>query len=154
MEKRSITTDCCIAGGGPAGIMLGYLLARAGIDVVVLEKWPDFFRDFRGDTIHPSTMQVLYELGLLEDFLQLPHNEMTRMTMHVGQEEITVADFTTLRARCKYIAFIPQWDFLNFLSAKARAFPHFHLLMETEAVAVLKDGEMVTGVRAKNKGGE
>src|SRR6185503_16043970 len=111
---RSMTTRCVISGGGPAGIMLGYMLARAGIDVIVLEKWPDFFRDFRGDTIHPSTMQVLYELGLLEDFLQLPHNEMTRMTFRARGHEVTIADLSHLTARCPYIAFIPQWDFLTF----------------------------------------
>src|SRR5580698_3076127 len=130
---RSISTQCVIAGGGPAGVMLGYLLGRAGIDVVVLEKWPDFFRDFRGDTIHPSTMEILYELGLLDDFLKLPHNEMTRMALHAGGREAIVADLSHLKVHCPYIAFIPQWDFLNFISAKAKAFPHFHLLMETEA---------------------
>lgn len=147
---ESIRTRCCIAGGGPAGVMLGYLLARAGIDVVVLEKWPDFFRDFRGDTIHPSTMQVLDELGLLEDFLQLPHNEMTRMTLHVATEETTVANLSLLRARCPFIAFIPQWDFLNFLSAKAKAFPSFHLMMETEATDLIEESGRVAGVRAKH----
>ena len=154
MSERLIETKCIIAGGGPAGVMLGYLLARAGIDVVVLEKWPDFFRDFRGDTIHPSTMEVLYELGLLEDFLKLPHNEMTRMTLNIGERKITVADFTKLHARCRYIAFIPQWDFLNFLSDKAKGFPSFHLMMETEGVDLIKEGEKVVGVRAKDKDGE
>src|SRR5665213_1516770 len=99
---RNETSECVIAGGGPAGIMLGYLLARAGIDVIVLEKWPDFFRDFRGDTIHPSTMQVLHELGLLDEFLKLPHNEMTRMTLHVAGEAVTVADLSHLWARNPY----------------------------------------------------
>jgi 2-polyprenyl-6-methoxyphenol hydroxylase-like FAD-dependent oxidoreductase len=142
-------TDCVIAGGGPAGIMLGYLLARAGHDVTVLEKWPDFFRDFRGDTMHPSTMEVLRELGLLDEFLKLRHSEMTRMVMHVGDKPIVVADFTRLKVACPFIAFIPQWDFLNFLATKAKAFPTFHLLMETEAVDVLRDNGRVTGVRAK-----
>ena len=148
---RTLEAECVIAGGGPAGIMLGYVLGRAGIDVIVLEKWPDFFRDFRGDTIHPSTMEVLHELRLLEDFLKLPHNEMTRMTMHVGSQEVTVADFAHLKARTPYIAFIPQWDFLNFLSAKAKQYPHFHLMMETEATDLLEEGGKVVGVRAKNK---
>src|SRR6185503_21005810 len=111
----TLSTRCCIAGGGPAGVMLGYLLARAGIDVIVLEKWPNFFRDFRGDTIHPATMQNLHELGLLEKFLKLPHQKTRKMTMNIGNEEVTVADFSYLRAREPYIAFIPQWDFLNFL---------------------------------------
>jgi 2-polyprenyl-6-methoxyphenol hydroxylase-like FAD-dependent oxidoreductase len=134
--------------------MLGYLLARAGIDVVVLEKWPDFFRDFRGDTIHPSTMEVLYELGLLDDFLKLPHSEMQQMTAYLGGEEVTAADFNQLKVRCPYIAFIPQWDFLNFLSTKARAFPSFHLMMETEATDLMEESGRVVGLRAKNKEGE
>lgn len=150
---ETVKTRCCIAGGGPAGIMLGYLLARAGIDVVILEKWPDFFRDFRGDTIHPSTMEVLHELGLLEDFLKLPHSEMQQMAAHIGGEEIVMADFTRLSARCPYIAFIPQWDFLNFLSARAKAFPGFRLMMETEATDILEDGGRVLGVRAKDSKG-
>jgi 2-polyprenyl-6-methoxyphenol hydroxylase-like FAD-dependent oxidoreductase len=151
---ETLTTRCCIAGGGPAGIMLGYLLARAGIDVVVLEKWPDFFRDFRGDTIHPSTMDVLYELGLLEDFLKLPHNETHQMRVHVGKEEITVANFDRLKLRTPYIAFIPQWDFLNFISAKGKQYSGFRLLLETEATDLLTESGKVVGVRAKNKDGE
>ena len=135
---EAVSTRCVVAGGGPAGIMLGYLLARAGVDVVVLEKWPDFFRDFRGDTIHPSTMEVLYELGLLDDFLKLPHNEMTKMTLHVGGQEATVADLSHLPSRTKFVAFIPQWDFLNFLAAKARSYSHFHLMMETEATDLIR----------------
>src|ERR1700722_12677412 len=151
---RITSSRCVISGGGPAGIMLGYLLARAGIDVAVLEKWPDFFRDFRGDTIHPSTMEILYELGLLEDFLKLPHNEMTRMTMHVGGREATVADMSHLPCRTKFVAFIPQWDFLNFISAKAREYPHFHLMMETEATDLIREHEKVVGICAKDKEGE
>ena len=154
MAERDIQTQCCIAGGGPAGIMLGYLLARAGIDVVVLEKWPDFFRDFRGDTIHPSTLEVLHELGLLEDFLKLPHNKMERMTLNIGAKRITVADLRHLHTRCPYIAFIPQWDFLNFLVEKARAFPTFHLSMATEATDLIVEDGKTTGVRARNAEGE
>ena len=134
--------------------MLGYLLARSGVDVVVLEKWPDFFRDFRGDTIHPSTMEVLHELGLLEEFLKLPHNETHQMSGHIGGEEIMVANFDLLGVRTPYIAFIPQWDFLNFLSAKAKAYPQFHLMMETEATDIITEGGNVVGLRAKNKTGE
>lgn len=151
---RTIKTGCCISGGGPAGIMLGYLLARAGIDVTVLEMWPDFFRDFRGDTIHPSTMDTLDDLGLLEEFLRLPHSEMTRMTLHVGAKAITVADLRHLDTRCKFIAFIPQWDFLNFLSSKGKEFPSFHLLMDTKATDLIEDDGRVTGVRAKDKDDE
>jgi 2-polyprenyl-6-methoxyphenol hydroxylase-like FAD-dependent oxidoreductase len=155
MQQETIETRCVIAGGGPAGIMLGYLLARAGIDVFVLEKWPDFFRDFRGDTIHPSTMEILHELGLLEEFLTLPHSKMTRMTLHIGDEEVTVADLSRLRTRCPYIAFIPQWDFLSFLSDNAKQYPQFHLMMETEALDLIRnESGKVIGVHAKNKGDE
>jgi len=143
-------TRCCIAGGGPAGIMLGYLLARAGIEVTVLEKWPDFFRDFRGDTIHPSTMELLKELGLLDEFLALPHSEMERMTFHFGKKEITVADFRTLRTASRFIAFIPQWDFLTFLATKGKEYPSFHLMMETEATDLLEENGRVVGVKAKS----
>jgi len=107
------STTCLIAGGGPAGMMCGYLLARGGIDVIVLEKHADFFRDFRGDTIHPSTLQVMDELGLLEDFLALPHQEVRHAAGELGDTRIRVADFTHLPTRCKFIAFLPQWDFLN-----------------------------------------
>jgi len=151
--QEAITTQCCIAGGGPAGIMLGYLLARAGVDVVVLEKWPDFFRDFRGDTIHPSTMELLKELGLIDRFLKLPHNEMTRMTIRVGGEEATVADLSHLHAACPFIAFIPQWDFLTFIAHEGKAYPQFKVLMSTEATDLIREGERVTGIRAKNADG-
>ena len=161
METRvaKTKTTCCIAGGGPAGIMLGYLLARAGIEVTVLEMWPDFFRDFRGDTIHPSTMDILAELGLLDEFLKLPHSEMTRMTMHVDGRTITMANLEHVPARCKFIAFIPQWDFLNFISTKAKAFPSFHLMMETKTTDLIKENSTkengrVVGVRAEDKQGE
>jgi 2-polyprenyl-6-methoxyphenol hydroxylase-like FAD-dependent oxidoreductase len=153
-QIRTIHTRCCVAGGGPAGIMLGYLLARAGIDVVVLEMWPDFFRDFRGDTIHPSTMQVLYELDLLEEFLKLPHSEMQQMAAHMGGVEVTVADFSRLDARTPFIAFIPQWDFLNFLSSKAKGFSRFHLMMETKAIDIIQEDERTVGVRAHDKEGD
>ena len=133
--------------------MLGYILARAGIEVTVLEKWPDFFRDFRGDTIHSSTMAILRELGLIDEFLKLPHSEMETMTLHIGGEPVTIADFRKIDAREKFIAFVPQWDFLNFLSEKAKQFPTFHLLMETEATDVVREAGRVVGVRAK-KGSE
>ena len=151
---KTIHTRCCIAGGGPAGIMLGYLLARSGIDVIVLEKWPDFFRDFRGDTIHPSTMQVLHELGILEDFLKLPHSKARQIRWHIGDEEVTIADFSYLKARCPYIAFIPQWDFLNFIAEQAKRYPSFHLHMETETTDVIEENGCVVGVRAKSSTGE
>lgn len=151
MERRD--TGCVIAGGGPAGILLGYLLARAGIEVTVLEKWPDFFRDFRGDTIHPSTMDILAELGLLEAFLALPHSEMESMTFNFGSEAVMVADFRRTSAAEKFVAFIPQWDFLDFLAKEAKRYPTFHLLMETEATDVVREGGAVVGVAAKGKDG-
>ena len=151
METKTITTKVCIAGGGPAGIMLGYLLARAGIEVIVLEKWPDFFRDFRGDTIHPSTMQVLSELGLLEEFLRLPHSETKQIYGYIGGNKVKVVDFRNLKIKCPFVAFIPQWDFLNFIAAKARAYLQFKLMMETEATDLIQEYGKVVGVRAKSK---
>lgn len=148
---ETIQTRCVIAGGGPAGMMLGYMLARAGVEVHVLEKWPDFFRDFRGDTIHPSTMEILHELGLLEDFLKLPHNKTRRMVGRVGGKSVTIADLTRLNVREPYIAFIPQWDFLNFLSNKAKQFPSFHLYMETDVIDLIRDNGRVIGVKVKHK---
>src|ERR1700692_1117635 len=127
----SISTRCVIAGGGPAGIMFGYLLARAGIDVAVLEKWPDFFRDFRGDTIHPSTMEVLAELGLLEAFLRLPHQETRELAGSVAGQSVTLADFSHLKVRCPFLAFLPQWDFLKFIADQVSGSPNFHLLLST-----------------------
>ncbi|MCE5294686.1 MAG: FAD-dependent oxidoreductase [Chlamydiales bacterium] len=146
-------TECCIVGGGPAGIMLGYMLARAGIETTVLEKYPDFFRDFRGDTIHPSTMEVLYELGLLDEFLTLPHNKMHRMMGEIGGQRVTMADFSHLNVRCPFIAFIPQWDFLNFIVEKAKSFPTFHLLMQTEATNLIEKEGKIVGVTAKSPAG-
>src|SRR5664279_4297921 len=115
MAATPIKTTCCIAGGGPAGMMLGYLLARAGVEVVVLEKHADFLRDFRGDTIHPSTLELMHELGILADFLRLPHQEVRELKARYGSLELTFADFTHLPTRCKFIAMMPQWDFLAFL---------------------------------------
>jgi 2-polyprenyl-6-methoxyphenol hydroxylase-like FAD-dependent oxidoreductase len=145
---------CVIVGGGPAGIMAGYLLARAGVPVVVLEKHADFNRDFRGDTIHPSTLELMHELGLLEEFLKQPHQEVRELRAVVNGQVVPVADFTKLPTRCKFIAFMPQWDFLNFLSSHAKRFPNFQLHMETEVVDLLIDNGRVTGVRAKTPRGE
>ncbi|HEY8313526.1 MAG TPA: FAD-dependent oxidoreductase [Candidatus Baltobacteraceae bacterium] len=149
-----IKTQCCIAGGGPAGIVLGYLLARAGIDVVVLEKHKDFFRDFRGDTIHPSTLTVLHELGLLEDFLQMPHSEVRRLSGNISGETLHIADFSHLPGPGKFLAIIPQWDFLNFLAERGKRFGGFHLLMETEARSAIVDDGRVCGIRAFARGEE
>ncbi|HSZ73371.1 MAG TPA: FAD-dependent oxidoreductase [Rhizomicrobium sp.] len=149
---NEIATTCVIAGGGPAGMMTGYLLARAGVDAIVLEKHKDFLRDFRGDTIHPSTMEVMAELGLLEDFLKRPHQEIPYAEGEIGDTRVRMADFTHLPVRCKYIAFMPQHEFLDFLSQKARALPHFHLMMETKATALLRDGEKIVGVEIEGTG--
>ena len=135
-------------------MMAGYLLARAGIDVTVLEKHADFLRDFRGDTIHPSTMDALAELGLLDDFLRLPHQEVRYAEIEIGGERVRVADFGRLATRCKFIAFIPQWDFLNFMAEQAKAFPSFSLMMETEAIDLLREGERVAGVIARSPSDE
>ena len=123
---EQIRTTCCVAGGGPAGMMLGFLLARAGVDVVVLEKHADFLRDFRGDTIHPSTLEVMHELGLLDEFLKLPHQEVRAARRHrSATRACTIADFTHLPTRCKFIALMPQWDFLDFLAEHGRRYPTF-----------------------------
>jgi 2-polyprenyl-6-methoxyphenol hydroxylase-like FAD-dependent oxidoreductase len=152
-EERKNKTRCCIAGGGPAGIMLGYLLARAGIDVVVLEKYKNFFRDFRGDTVHPSTLEVLYDLGLLDRFLALPHDEVRELSGEIGGKSVAIADFTHLPTHCKFTALVPQWDFLNFLSEEAKKFPSFHLMLETEATGLILERGRVMGVEAKDPDG-
>ena len=150
MDNKTITTKVAISGGGPAGIMLGYLLARSGIDVTVLEKWPDFFRDFRGDTIHPSTMENLYELGILDKFLALKHSKTRQMEASISGEKMIVADFSLLKLREPYIAFIPQWDFLNFIAGEAKRFPSFHLLMATEATDLIIEHDKIVGIKAKD----
>ena len=151
---EKLQTRCVIAGGGPAGIMAGYLFARAGVPVIVLEKHADFFRDFRGDTIHPSTLELMYELGLLEEFLKQPHQEVRELRAVINGQTVPIADFTKLSTRCKFIAFMPQWDFLNFLSNHAKRFPTFQLHMQTEVVDLLIEDNRVAGVRAKTPGGE
>ena len=148
----TLTTRCCVAGGGPAGMMLGLLLARAGIDVVVLEKHADFLRDFRGDTVHPSTLQVLSELGILEAFLARPHDKLRSIGVQIGDSFTQVADFAHLPTRCGFIAFMPQWEFLDFLAVEARRYPQFRLMMRTEATGLLREGDLVTGVSAQAEG--
>ena len=154
MGADAITTRCAIAGGGPAGMMLGFLLARAGVDVLVLEKHADFLRDFRGDTIHPSTLQVMDELGLLDQFLKRPHQEVRELSADIGSERVTIADFSHLPTRCPFVAFMPQWDFLNFLAEQAKRFASFHLKMQAEVTDLIWDGDRVAGLRAKTPQGE
>ncbi|HWA69843.1 MAG TPA: FAD-dependent oxidoreductase [Rhizomicrobium sp.] len=149
---ETISTSCVIAGGGPAGMMCGYLLARAGVDVTVLEKHADFLRDFRGDTVHPSTLQVMHELGLLEDFLKLPHAKIARVGIDIGDRHFNFADLTRLPTICKYIVMMPQWDFLEFLANRARQFPNFHLLMQTEAKDLIAQGGRIAGILATGPG--
>jgi 2-polyprenyl-6-methoxyphenol hydroxylase-like FAD-dependent oxidoreductase len=150
---ETLSTGCCIVGAGPAGMMLGFLLARAGVDVVVLEKHADFLRDFRGDTIHPSTLELLHELGILEDFLKRPHNEVKVIGLQIAGTEISVADFTHLPTHCKFLAFMPQWDFLNFIVDQTRSLPKFRLRMRSEVTELVREGERVVGVRARTPAG-
>jgi 2-polyprenyl-6-methoxyphenol hydroxylase-like FAD-dependent oxidoreductase len=153
MTDEAIRAPCCIAGGGPAGVMLGFLLARAGVGVVVLEKHKDFFRDFRGDTIHPSTLQVMHELDLLDRFLKIRHEEIRQLSALIGDTEVQIADFTHLPTVCKFIALMPQWDFLNFLAAEGKRYPGFDLRMETEATDLITEGDRVVGLRAQGATG-
>ncbi|MBV8222180.1 MAG: FAD-dependent oxidoreductase, partial [Candidatus Eremiobacteraeota bacterium] len=146
MERVEVRT--CIAGGGPAGMMLGFLLARAGVPVLVLEKHADFFRDFRGDTIHPSTLELIYELGLLDDFLRVPHQQTTELGAYIGSTFTPVADFSHLPTHCKYLMFMPQWDFLDFIARHARQYAAFSLRMQADVRELIAEGGRVSGVRA------
>src|ERR1700758_1267299 len=149
-----LETRCCIVGGGPAGMMLGFLLARSGVEVLVLEKHADFLRDFRGDTIHPSTLELMYELGILEEFLKRPHQEERELAGQVGKDTVTIGDFTHLPTHCKFLAFMPQWEFLNFLVEQAKRYSGFQLMMQTEATDLIEDNGRVVGVKAKTPNGE
>ncbi|MGH6708568.1 MAG: FAD-dependent oxidoreductase [Bradyrhizobium sp.] len=150
---RTIKARCCIGGGGPAGMMLGYLLGRAGIDVVVLEKHADFFRDFRGDTVHPSTLQVMDELGLIDGFLKLPHQRLQKMDGMFGGASVRIADLSRLNVKYPFIAFMPQWDFLNFLRESGKRYASLKVMMSTEAIDLIQHGGRVTGVRARTPEG-
>jgi 2-polyprenyl-6-methoxyphenol hydroxylase-like FAD-dependent oxidoreductase len=153
MTTEAITTQCAIAGGGPAGMMLGFLLARAGIDVVVLEKHADFLRDFRGDTIHPSTLEIMYELGILDDFLKRPHQEVRELAGQIGDERLVLADFSHLPVHCRFIALMPQWDFLDFLADRARRFPGFHLKMQARVTDLIMEHGRVLGLHSETPDG-
>ncbi|MBV8188354.1 MAG: FAD-dependent oxidoreductase [Alphaproteobacteria bacterium] len=142
------SAQCCIVGGGPGGMMLGFLLARAGVATVVLEKHGDFLRDFRGDTVHPSTLTVMDELGLLDEFLKLPHQEVSRFSAQFGEERVEFADFSHLPVRSRFIALMPQWDFLNFLADQGRRYPGFTVLMNAEATGLIEEAGRTVGVRA------
>ncbi len=150
---QKLITRCCVVGGGPAGMMLGFLLARAGVEVVVLEKHADFFRDFRGDTIHPSTLELMYELGILDEFLQKPHQKARRLSVQIGGEMLKAVDFTHVPTHSKFLAFMPQWDFLNFIATKAKSYPKFNLRMQAEATELLRENGRVVGVRAATPAG-
>jgi 2-polyprenyl-6-methoxyphenol hydroxylase-like FAD-dependent oxidoreductase len=152
-EVQRIHCRCCVTGGGPAGMMLGLLLARAGIDTLVLEKHADFLRDFRGDTIHPSTLEVMAELGLLEKFLARPHDETRELRGEVNGESVVIGDLSHLPVRCKFIVFMPQWHFLDFLAEEAERLPRFRLLRETEAQGLLREEGRIAGVKARGKTG-
>ncbi len=151
---RTIETTCCIAGGGPAGMMLGFLLARAGVKTTVLEKHADFLRDFRGDTIHPSTLELMHELGLLEAFLKLPHQKAPHLSAQFGARNLRVADFSHLPVKCGFIAFMPQWDFLNFLAEQGKAYAGFDLHMQTDVQKIVEQDGAVRGVIASSPDGD
>ena len=153
MANSRITTQCCIAGGGPAGMMLGFLLARAGVHVVVLEKHADFFRDFRGDTVHPATLELMVELGLIDTFLKLPHQKVETVSAQVGAEHLQVADFRHLPTRCKFVALMPQWDFLNFLAEQGKRYKALDLRMQAEATDLIEENGRIAGVIADTPDG-
>ena len=151
---EKLQSCCCIAGGGPAGMMLVYLLARAGIEVLVLEKHADFLRDFRGDTLHPSTLEAMNELGILEELLTRPHQELTQVRARIGGEDIVLGEMSRLQTRCRFMALMPQWDFLNFLEEQGHRYPTFHLRMRTEVTGLIEEDGRTVGVRGITPGGQ
>jgi 2-polyprenyl-6-methoxyphenol hydroxylase-like FAD-dependent oxidoreductase len=153
MPDTTITAQCCIVGGGPAGIMLGFLLARAGVRVVVLEKHADFFRDFRGDTVHPSTLELMVELGLIDEFLKLPHQKVETLSAQIGAKHLQMADFRHLPTHCKFIALMPQWSFLNFLAEKGKRHKTFDLRMQAEATDLIEENGRIVGLTARTPDG-
>jgi 2-polyprenyl-6-methoxyphenol hydroxylase-like FAD-dependent oxidoreductase len=153
MANSTIATQCCIAGGGPAGMMLGFLLARAGVHVVVLEKHADFFRDFRGDTVHPSTLDLMFELGLIDEFLKLPHQEVETLSAQIGAEHVQMVDFRHLPTHCKFVALMPQWDFLNFLAEHGKRYKTFDLRMQADATDLIEENGRIVGLIANTPDG-
>ena len=151
--NQVITTQCCVAGGGPAGMMAAFLLARMGIDTLVLEKHGDFLRDFRGDTIHASTLELMYELGLLEEFLKRPHQQVRELAGRIGSDTVTIADFTHLPTHCKFVGLMPQWDFLDFVKEQASRYKTFHLQMQADVTDLIFEDGTVKGVQAKTPEG-
>jgi 2-polyprenyl-6-methoxyphenol hydroxylase-like FAD-dependent oxidoreductase len=149
----TLQVQCCIAGGGPAGMMLGFLLGRAGVTTAVLEKHADFLRDFRGDTVHPSTLMIMHELGLIDEFLKLPHSEIRALSVEIGDTSLKIADFAHVPAPCKFIALMPQWDFLNFLADKGRRFPALKVMMSAQVTSLIEDAGRVVGVKVTTPGG-
>lgn len=145
---------CCIVGAGPGGLMLGLLLARAGVDVTVVEKHADFLRDFRGDTVHPSTLEVMHQLGLLDGLLRLPHTQAPRLHAEIGGKDVTLADFSRLPTRCRFIAFMPQWDFLDYVAREAARFPNFRLITRAAVTELIEERGRIAGVRATTPDGE
>ncbi len=153
MTAETVSARCCVVGGGPAGMMLGFLLARAGINTIVLEKHGDFLRDFRGDTIHPSTLEVMNDLGLYDAFMALPHQEAQFLSAEIGDSVLPLADFSHLPTRAKFIAFMPQWDFLNFLAREGSEYPTFHLRMQAAVDGIIEENGIVRGVTAQTPQG-
>src|SRR5258707_8452922 len=149
----TLQVQCCVAGGGPAGMMLGLLLGRAGVKTVVLEKHADFLRDFRGDTVHPSTLMIMQELGMIEDFLKLPHSEIRALSAEIGGTAVKIADFARIPAPCKFVALMPQWDFLNFLADKGRRFPALKVMMSAQVASLAEDADRVVGVKVTTPDG-
>lgn len=149
-----LTVDCVVVGGGPAGMMTGLLLARHGVRVTVMEKHADFLRDFRGDTIHPSTLRVMDRLGIIDRFLAIPHRRMFTVSVAAPDGETVFADFSRLPEPYNYVAFMPQWDFLDFLAAEARTYPSFELVREAQVTDLLTEGDQTVGIRYRTAGGE
>ncbi|QDU09788.1 FAD-dependent oxidoreductase [Gimesia aquarii] len=149
-----LTTRCCVVGGGPAGLFLGYLLGRAGVEVIVLEKHQDFLRDFRGDTIHPSTLELMHELGILEEFLQIADKHFDSLALNLEGKQIEGPYFTHLPTKCKFITFAPQWDFLNLIAEHASKYPNFQVHMQAQATDLIRQGDQITGVKVNGVNGE